>query len=131
MSTRISGSRIGATAAISQGSRVRRYQSGRICGHSECDTVLSVYNPSRYCAVHAQLGIGRRRRGVEHRTVEVACAHCGSQFETANTHRKFCSDRCRMAAFARRKRAALRAERLQREAMATAPEERDAVVSAA
>ena len=57
-------------------------------------------------------------------------------FETGNQARKYCSDRCRMAAFARRKRAALRAEnRLQkaqaRQAVAQAPGEREAVGSAA
>ena len=41
---------------------------------------------------------------------EATCAHCGTAFETLNQARKFCSDRCRMAAFARRKRAALRSK---------------------
>ena len=67
---------------------------------------------------------------------EIACEHCGSVFLTANPARKFCSDRCRMAAFARRKRAAVRAERRLRQAAAlqvvtSAPDERGAGVSAA
>jgi endogenous inhibitor of DNA gyrase (YacG/DUF329 family) len=43
---------------------------------------------------------------------EAACEHCGATFQTQNPHRKYCSDRCRMAAFARRKRAAQRAQAL-------------------
>ena len=37
---------------------------------------------------------------------ERTCENCGVAFETANEKRRYCSDRCRMAAFARRKRAA-------------------------
>ncbi len=111
MGTRISGtSRIIGTraAAPSPGCRVRSYQSGRLCGHSECETILSVYNPSKFCAVHAHLAAARKR-STPSPLSEGACARCGSVFETANPARKFCSDRCRMAAFARRKRAAVRA----------------------
>jgi hypothetical protein len=139
MSTRISGTaRItgSTTAAISQGSRVRSYQSGRICAHGDCDTILSVYNPSKYCTVHAGLAPGGRTRAMPRAITEVACEHCGSLFLTANPARKFCSDRCRMAAFARRKRAAVRAERRLRQTaalqvVASAPDERGAGVSAA
>jgi endogenous inhibitor of DNA gyrase (YacG/DUF329 family) len=121
MSTRISGtSRITGTltSGVSRGSRVRSYATGRTCGHGECDTILSVYNPAKYCAVHAGLAIGRKR-SMPRPVTEVVCARCGVTFETANPARKFCSDRCRMAAFARRKRAAVRAERrLQQEQQA-------------
>jgi hypothetical protein len=117
MGTRISGkSRITGTltAAISRGSRVRSYQSGRICTHSECDTILSVYNPSKFCTVHDKLASGRKHP-TPRPVAEVACERCGLVFETANPARKFCSDRCRMAAFARRKRSAVRESRLQQE----------------
>ena len=120
MGTRISGtSRITGTltAPISKGSQVRSYQSGRICTHSECDTILSVYNSSKYCTVHARLASGRSRSTPRPAT-EVACERCGLVFETANPARKFCSDRCRMAAFARRKRAAVRAQTLDDQAPA-------------
>ena len=59
--------------------------------------------------MHAALGAGGRRRGLPQPIREVACEHCGTVFATGNQTRKYCSDRCRMAAFARRKRAALRA----------------------
>jgi endogenous inhibitor of DNA gyrase (YacG/DUF329 family) len=131
MSTRISGTpRIMGTPtrAISRGDRVRSYENGRICGHSECETILSVYNPSKYCALHAHLATGRRRSAPRPVT-EVACERCGLMFETANPARKFCGDRCRMAAFAWRKRAAVRAESQARATPATAlaTEERGAV----
>lgn len=32
--------------------RTRRYQEGRICSSSECNTRLSVYNSGKTCAVH-------------------------------------------------------------------------------
>ncbi len=137
MSTRISGTpRIMGTPtrAISHGDRVRFYQNGRICGHSECETILSVYNPLKYCAVHAHLAT-ERRRPTPRPVTEVACERCGLVFETANPARKFCSDRCRMAAFAQRKRAAVRAENRPEEqtlqAMTRAADGRDAVVDAA
>lgn len=95
---------------VSKTHRVRAYERGRICAHEGCDTVLSVYNPSAYCGAHAELARSKRRRGELHPLREVACEHCGAAFETQNTHRRYCSDRCRMAAFARRKRAAQRAQ---------------------
>jgi hypothetical protein len=100
---------------VSQTHRVRAYQRGRICAHDGCDTILSVYNPSAYCGAHAEMARNKRRRGELHPVVEVACEHCGTAFETQNTHRRYCSDRCRMAAFARRKRAAQRAQARLRE----------------
>ena len=138
MGTRISGtSRITGTltASVSRGDRVRSHQSGRTCGCSACNTILSVYNPSTYCALHASLAVARRR-SIPGPATEVACARCGDSFETSNPARKYCSDRCRMADFARRKRAAVRAEsRVQPEqalqAVAPASDGREAVVSAA
>ena len=87
---------------------VRKYAEGRVCALDGCATVLSVYNGSRFCALHGRaLRPARRaRRPLSERT----CANCGAAFETANPHRRYCSDRCRMAAFARRKRAAARRE---------------------
>jgi endogenous inhibitor of DNA gyrase (YacG/DUF329 family) len=135
MTTRITGT-LNPWGPVSQANRVRSYQTGRICGHTECDTILSIYNPSRYCTVHAALAASGRRRGTPRPIREVACEQCGTVFETGNQARKFCSDRCRMAAFARRKRAALRAEiRLQQtqsvQAAAPAPEGLAPVGSAA
>jgi endogenous inhibitor of DNA gyrase (YacG/DUF329 family) len=96
---------------ISQIDRVRAYRRGRICAQPECDTILSIYNPARYCSAHVHLATNGRRRGAARVVREVACEQCATVFETGNGARKFCSDRCRMAAFARRKRAAQRAKR--------------------
>ena len=108
MSTRITGT-LNPWGPVSQACRVRSYQSGRICAHPDCDTILSIYNPAKYCTVHRSLAANGRRRGTPRPIREVACEQCGTVFETGNQARKYCSDRCRMAAFARRKRAALRA----------------------
>ena len=121
---------------VSQARRVRSYHSGRICAHAACDTILSIYNPSKYCTVHATIAANGRRRGLSRRVREVACEHCGTQFATSNEARKYCSDRCRMAAFARRKRAAVGAEgpAVKAQALpsaAPAPEGREPVGSAA
>jgi len=93
---------------VSQTHRVRVYPRGRRCAHEDCETLLSIYNPSAYCGAHAELARNQRRRGELQPMREVACGHCGAAFQTRNTHRRYCSDRCRMAAFARRKRAAQR-----------------------
>ena len=135
MSTRITGT-LNPWGAVSHAHRIRSYQSGRSCSHPDCDTILSIYNPSKYCTVHASLAASGRRRGTPRPIREVACEQCGTVFETGNQARKYCSDRCRMAAFARRKRAALRAEsRLQKaqalQAVAPASDGRQHVGSAA
>jgi hypothetical protein len=135
MSTRITGT-LNPWGPVSQAHRVRSYQSGRTCAHPDCDTILSIYNPAKYCTVHESLAASGRRRGTPRPIREAACEHCGAVFETGNQARKYCSDRCRMAAFARRKRAALRAEsRLQGarapQAVAPASGERRPVGSAA
>jgi endogenous inhibitor of DNA gyrase (YacG/DUF329 family) len=38
------------------------------------------------------------------------CPHCGAEFEGA-PHAKYCSDRCRLAAFAKRRKATIKAKR--------------------
>ena len=135
MTTRITGT-LNPWGPVSQANRVRSYQSGRVCAHAECGTILSIYNSAKFCTVHAKLAASGRRRGAPRPIREVACAQCGTVFETGNQARKFCSDRCRMAAFARRKRAAVRAELgLQKtqalQAVAPAPDGREPVGSAA
>jgi endogenous inhibitor of DNA gyrase (YacG/DUF329 family) len=98
-------------ASSSNAGRVRSHERGRVCAQPVCRTILSIYNPTRFCSLHAQsAALDRRHRSREHAVQEVPCAHCGTTFETPNQARRFCSDRCRMAAFARRKRAALRAK---------------------
>ncbi|MFN2543455.1 MAG: hypothetical protein ABR600_02640 [Actinomycetota bacterium] len=34
------------------GVRVSRFESGRVCDHPPCATVLSVYNSAEYCSLH-------------------------------------------------------------------------------
>jgi len=97
-------------ASTSKAGRVRSHESGRVCAQSDCRTVLSIYNSTNCCALHALSEVrDRRYRALEQAVREVTCAHCGATFETPNQARRFCSDRCRMAAFARRKRATVRA----------------------
>ena len=96
-------------ASVSKAGMVRSHEGGRVCAQPDCETILSIYNATRFCAVHARSAACGRHRALEHAVREVSCAHCGAEFETRNQTRRFCSDRCRMAAFARRKRAAVRA----------------------
>lgn len=110
MSTPVSTS-LNAWRRVSKTDRVAIRERGRICAHEGCATILSIYNPARYCSAHVSETLGRRSRRSPQPARAVACAHCGEEFETRNAHRRYCSDRCRMAAFARRKRAAERAAR--------------------
>ena len=110
MSTPVTTS-LNARRPVSLTDRVSVKARGRVCAHEGCDTILSIYNPATYCSAHASEGFSRRRRAGTRAAREVVCEHCGHEFETRNQHRKYCSDRCRMAAFARRKRAAERALR--------------------
>ena len=114
MSTAVTSS-LNTWRPISQVDRVRMYERGRSCAHPDCDTILSVYNPSTYCNAHAAISARIQRRGLGNAVRDVACEHCGDVFTTRNRARRFCSDRCRMAAFARRKRAAARAKAHRRE----------------
>ena len=96
--------RIAAGRPSSGAASVRTYPHGRICRQDACATVLSAYNSSAFCALHER-ALPRLRRAWRP-AVERTCEACGIAFETANERRHYCSDRCRMAAFARRKRAA-------------------------
>ena len=134
ITTRITGT-LNPWGPVSQANRVRSYQGGRVCAQAACGTILSIYNPSKYCTVHATPGANGRRRGLPQPVREVACEHCGTVFATGNQTRKYCGDPCRMAAFARRKRAALRAEgspvTAQALQTAAAPDGREPIGSAA
>lgn len=100
---------------VSQTDRLTVRERGRICAHEGCDTILSIYNPAKYCSAHVDATLGRRRRSGLQLARTVACERCGEEFETKNARRRYCSDTCRMAAFARRRRAAQRAERRLRQ----------------
>ena len=85
------------------------YGSGRVCAASGCGTVLSSYNPSPVCCLHKG-GWAEEERVFSHCAsprpeLVMICANdrCGIEFITTNPARKFCSDRCRMAAFQARK----------------------------
>jgi hypothetical protein len=95
---------------VSQVERVRFHERGRICSHAGCDTILSIYNPSKYCSAHADEAPGAHRSRRSHAVRTVACEFCGAVFQSKNERRRYCSDRCRMAAFARRRRSAHRAQ---------------------
>jgi hypothetical protein len=90
-------------------SPVRTFGHGRVCSAEGCTTVLSLYNPSDFCAVHERRLMriadapSRRLLGP---LLVVRCAHddCGTTFTTRNPRRKYCSDSCRMKAFQRRER---------------------------
>ncbi len=103
MSTRISGSLVRG-ASVARAERVRTYAGGRICAVEGCLTVLSIYNPSRFCGLHAAPDRSGARRKPLRPLRRSKCEHCGTEFETTNPVRKYCSDRCRMAAFAARQR---------------------------
>jgi hypothetical protein len=85
------------------------YHEGRVCSEPDCDTVLSVYNPSSRCAVHQRRGDVIPLRRLESLEVERSCSQCGASFLTTNPRRKYCSARCRSHAFAERERAARQA----------------------
>ena len=42
---------------------VRTYARGRVCRAGGCGTVLSVYNPTSFCALHQGAARVRPRRG--------------------------------------------------------------------
>jgi hypothetical protein len=89
------------------GSQVPHWAKGRVCAEEGCDTVLSVYNRSIYCAVHARVPDESLLARTPVRPLRrAACEQCGAEFETANPARRFCSARCRVAAFEARRRSA-------------------------
>ena len=50
---------------------MRSYERGRTCGHSACDTILSIYNPSKYCWAHEEVAAGRHAQCTPRLTREV------------------------------------------------------------
>jgi hypothetical protein len=98
------GSRVFAPSG--GGEKVAAYARGRRCAIDGCATILSTYNPSSCCALHEQQHVVRRHQRTTRPSEERVCPQCGCEFETTNPQRRFCSDRCRMAAFQRRRRTA-------------------------
>ena len=96
--------------------RVQTYPRDRVCAAPECSTVLSAYNPRALCALHAILDRDASRcheRQKELPLFERTCEHCGFVFETGNRRKRFCSDRCRVAAFQHRKSRERQGEELE------------------
>jgi hypothetical protein len=88
---------------------VRTFGRGRVCRADGCATVLSLYNPSDFCALHEERVdlvefVPAKRSLGPPMIVQCAFSECGSTFTTRNPRRKYCSDSCRMKAFQRRER---------------------------
>ena len=79
MSTPVTNS-VNIRRAVSQTDRVRIHERGRICAHAGCDTILSIYNPTKYCTAHVSEAAGARRR-MTHGPRATACEACGLVFE--------------------------------------------------
>jgi hypothetical protein len=80
------------------------YARGRVCAEPGCETHLSIYNPSPFCALHAVKGDAATRRAASRSPLEErVCGNCGGLFTTNNPRRRYCSDACRMKAWARRR----------------------------
>lgn len=80
---------------------------GRRCLKEGCTTILSIYNTTDHCCLHERsASLRRERRRIDGETIERRCqlATCGARFEAQNPRRLYCRDRCRMAAFALRRR---------------------------
>jgi hypothetical protein len=64
-----------------------------------------VYNPSHFCFLHAAADETTVIPDPEERsTLLVTCECCGAEFEAKRTSRRYCSSRCRMAAYQARQR---------------------------
>jgi hypothetical protein len=50
---------------VSQANVVRSHPRGRVCAHEGCTTILSIYNPSKYCAAHPKQALSRAQ-GSDH-----------------------------------------------------------------
>ena len=83
------------------------YERGRVCDEPGCDTRLSIYNPSPFCALHTVKASAALRRAASRSPLEErACGSCGSLFATSNPRRRYCGDPCRLKAWTQRGRPA-------------------------
>ena len=89
------------TAAKSRrsGDKPATYECGRVCAADDCETRLSIYNPSPYCALHDHSRVKMTRPAGPKPVNERCCAYekCGALFLTTNPKRTYCSTRCRSA----------------------------------
>ena len=81
------------------------YGGGRVCAEDDCETRLSVYNASAYCALHDHSRTEMMRAAGPKPAFERRCAaeKCGVLFLATNRKRVYCSDRCRAAVFEQRR----------------------------
>jgi hypothetical protein len=83
------------------------FARGRVCAEPSCDTHLSIYNPSPFCALHAVKVNAVPLRAASRRPLEErVCGSCGGLFASSNPKRRYCSDACRMKAWAQRRQQA-------------------------
>jgi hypothetical protein len=89
---------------------LRTFPKGRQCMVPDCQTVLSVYNPSHCCSAHTEFCRPEAEaRTVRRREAELRqCLYCGRPFLTSNARHKYCSTSCRVRDFQRRAAAARR-----------------------
>jgi len=83
---------------------LKTFPKGRTCSVEGCETVLSVYNPSGYCSLHAEaFGRASEPRPVRHRETALRrCLYCGKQFLSSSARHKYCCTSCRVRDFQRR-----------------------------
>ena len=60
MSTPVTTS-LNAWRRVSQTERVAMKERGRVCAHEGCETILSIYYPSKCCSAHMAEALGCRR----------------------------------------------------------------------
>lgn len=65
-----------------EGARVRTYPAGRKCARPGCGTVLSKYNPLKFCEPHRHLAFGAKRQCNESVFTDAGlkvCTKCGKE----------------------------------------------------
>lgn len=83
------------------------YPKGRVCAEPGCGTILTRYNPDPYCSVHGHrtATAARSRTTTAARVRNLTCENCGAAFTSRSQTARFCSARCRMAAYEAREAA--------------------------
>lgn len=80
-----------------------------VCGFRDCNRKFyPSYDQRKYCSKKCQQAEGNAKRPyrTKERVVnEVACEKCGIIFTTESKTKKFCSRKCNLSAYAKRKRA--------------------------
>ena len=83
------------------------FARGRVCAEPSCDTHLSIYNPSPFCALRTVKVNAVPLRAASRRPLEErVCGICGGLFATNNPRRLYCGDPCHLKAWTRRRQQA-------------------------